>query len=143
MSTFISRGPGWLSRFSDSLRSRRFGDRILVGKIYRTRPDWPCDPPSLLYNGYRVYPGVLWRGRGFDHPPPSSNEVKERVELNLFSPSGTLWCVLRRTLHSIDTSDRDTYPTQPSPHLGFFNRLLFYLFISHTFCFSAQNSKFE
>jgi hypothetical protein len=24
------------------------------GEIFRTRPDWPWGPPSLLYNGYRV-----------------------------------------------------------------------------------------
>jgi hypothetical protein len=27
------------------------------GKIFRTRPDRPWGPPSLLYNGYRVFPG--------------------------------------------------------------------------------------
>ena len=27
------------------------------GEIFRTRPDRPWDPPSLLYNGYRVVPG--------------------------------------------------------------------------------------
>jgi len=27
------------------------------GKIFRTCPDRPWDPPSLLYNGYRVFPG--------------------------------------------------------------------------------------
>jgi len=27
------------------------------GEIFRTRPDRPWDPPSLLYNGCRVYPG--------------------------------------------------------------------------------------
>ena len=25
------------------------------GEIFRTRPDRPWDPPSLLYNGYRVF----------------------------------------------------------------------------------------
>ena len=33
-------------------------------------------------------------GRGVDHPPPSSAEVKEKVELYLSSPSGTSWSVL-------------------------------------------------
>ena len=33
-------------------------------------------------------------GRGVDHPPPSSAEVKERVDLNLYSPSGPSWPVL-------------------------------------------------
>ena len=27
------------------------------GEIFRTRPDLPWGPPSLLYNGYRVFPG--------------------------------------------------------------------------------------
>ena len=27
------------------------------GEIFRTRPGRPWDPPSLLYNGYRVFPG--------------------------------------------------------------------------------------
>ena len=27
------------------------------GEIFRTHPDWPWGPASLLYNGYRVFPG--------------------------------------------------------------------------------------
>jgi len=27
------------------------------GEIFRNRPEWPWGPPSLLYNGYRVFPG--------------------------------------------------------------------------------------
>jgi len=27
------------------------------GEIFCTRPYWPWDPPSLLYNGYRFFPG--------------------------------------------------------------------------------------
>jgi hypothetical protein len=26
------------------------------GEIFRTCPDWPWGPPSLLYNGYWVFP---------------------------------------------------------------------------------------
>jgi len=36
-------------------------------------------------------PGVKQPGCGVDHPPPSIAEVKERVELYLYSPSGTSW----------------------------------------------------
>jgi hypothetical protein len=44
-------------------------------------------PPSLLYNGYRVFPGCKLRlGRDADPSPPSSAEVKNRVELYLYSP---------------------------------------------------------
>ena len=38
--------------------------------------------------------GVKWPGRGIDHPPPSSAEVKERVGLYLYSLSGPSWPVL-------------------------------------------------
>jgi hypothetical protein len=65
------------------------------GEIFSTRPDRPWGPPSLLYNGYRVsFPGVKRPGRGADHPPSSSAEVKERVKLYLYSPSGPSWPVL-------------------------------------------------
>jgi len=33
--------------------------------------------------------GVKQLGRGIDHPPPCSAEVKERVELYLYSTSGS------------------------------------------------------
>ena len=35
--------------------------------------------------------GARQVGHGVDHPPPSSTEVKERVELYLYSPSGLSW----------------------------------------------------
>jgi hypothetical protein len=46
------------------------------GEIFYTRPDRPRGPPSLLNNGYRVFPGVNLPGRGADHPPPSSAGVE-------------------------------------------------------------------
>jgi hypothetical protein len=65
------------------------------GGIFHNLPDRPWGPPSLLYNGYRVFPrGVKRPGRGVDHSPASSAEVKERVELYLYSPSGPSWPVL-------------------------------------------------
>jgi len=45
----------------------------------------PRGPPSLLCTGYRVsFPEVKRPGRGVDHPPTSSAEIKERVELYLY-----------------------------------------------------------
>jgi len=65
------------------------------GASFRTCPDRPWGLPSLLYNGYRVsFPEVKRPGRGADHPPLSSAEVRERVELYLYSPSGPSWPVL-------------------------------------------------
>ena len=55
--------------------------------------------PSLLYNGHWVSaPGVMWPECGVDHPLPSSGEVKERIKLYLYSPSGPSWPVLGQTL---------------------------------------------
>jgi len=43
---------------------------------------------ALLYNWYRVtFPSAKRPGRGDDHPPPRSKEVKEK-ELYVYSPSG-------------------------------------------------------
>ena len=39
-------------------------------------------------------PGVKRPGRGVDHPPPSRAEVKERVELYVYSSSGPSWPVI-------------------------------------------------
>ena len=38
------------------------------GEIFHTCPDRPWGPPSLLYNGYRVFPGVK-SGRGVTLTP--------------------------------------------------------------------------
>jgi hypothetical protein len=49
---------------------------------------------SPLHNGYQFsLPKVSRPCRGFNHPPPSSTEVKERVQLCLYSPSLSAWWV--------------------------------------------------
>jgi len=41
------------------------------------------------------FPAVKRPGRDVDHPPPSTAEVKERVEeLYIYFPSGPLWPVV-------------------------------------------------
>jgi hypothetical protein len=45
------------------------------GEIFLTGPDRPWGPPSLLNNGYRVFPrGRKQPGRVADSSPPSSAE---------------------------------------------------------------------
>jgi hypothetical protein len=45
-------------------------------EISRTYPNRPCGPPSLLYNGYRVFPGGKhWPGRDADPSTLSSAVV--------------------------------------------------------------------
>jgi hypothetical protein len=54
------------------------GSKPGVGEILRTCPDRPWGPPSLLYNGRRVFPGGKERpGRDIDPSPPSSAVVKK------------------------------------------------------------------
>jgi len=69
-------GPSSVVGYSDWLRAGRSGDRIPVwGEIFGPRPDWLWGPPSLLYNGYRVFTrGKERPGSGVDYPPPSSAE---------------------------------------------------------------------
>ena len=62
--------------------------------------DRPRRPLSSLYNKYRVsFLGIKRPERGDNQPPPSSAEVKDRVEPYLYSYSGPLWPVLGWTLH--------------------------------------------
>ena len=70
-------GPGQLSRYSDSLRAGRSEDRIPV----KARFSAPVQTGS--------FPEVKRPGPSADHPPQSSAEVKERVELYLYSRSGS------------------------------------------------------
>jgi len=48
--------------------------------------------------GTGSFPGVKRPGRGVNHPSQPSAEVKERVELHLYSPSGPSWPVIGWTL---------------------------------------------
>ena len=82
-------GTGWTVR----------GLNPCGGEIFRTRTGLPWGSHRLLYNGYRVsVPGVKQPVRGVNHPPPSSAEVKERVELYLYSTSGPSEPVLGSSL---------------------------------------------
>jgi hypothetical protein len=56
----------------------------------------PTQPTTQWVPG--ISRGVKQPGCSVDHPPPSSTEVKERVELYLYSLSGPLWPVLGWTL---------------------------------------------
>jgi hypothetical protein len=89
----------------DPILISRWGARFLV--LVQTAPG---AHPASYAMGAGSFPGVKWPGHGADHPPPSSAEVKERVELYLYSPSGPSGPVLRRTLplpYPIIISDRE------------------------------------
>ena len=67
----------------------RFSSPVLTG---------PVAHPASYTMGTGSFPEVKRPGRGFDHQPPSSAEVKERIELYLYFPSGCSWPILGRIL---------------------------------------------
>jgi hypothetical protein len=86
----LDHGPGYLSRYSDSLRTGRPGDRFPVeDEIFRSRADrpWGLAHPAYCTMGTGSFPGVRRPGNGDDHPS-SSAEVKESIKLYLYS---SLW----------------------------------------------------
>jgi len=73
-------GPGikswWDVRFSAPVQTR------------------PGAQSASFIMGTGSFLGVKQLGHGIDHPPLSSVEVKVKVELYLYSPSGPSWPVL-------------------------------------------------
>jgi hypothetical protein len=60
------------------------------GEIFRTRPQRPRDPHSLV-------PWVKQSVQGLQNPTPPSAEVEERAELYVYPPSRPSWPVVGRT----------------------------------------------
>ena len=76
--SFTPCGPGSSVGIATELRAGGSGIESQWGRDFSARPDRPWGPPSLLQNGYRVYPGGKVRpGRAADHSPPSSAVVME------------------------------------------------------------------
>jgi len=85
--------PGKLNRFGDSLRAGRpeIEFRWAGEEISAPVQTGPEAHPASYTKGNGSFPGVKRPGRGVDLSPPSSAKVKETVELNLYSPPGSLW----------------------------------------------------
>jgi len=72
----------------DSLRAGRSGDRIpVVARFSAGAHTVPGTQPASCKMRTGSFLGIKRPGRGNDHPPPSSAEVKERV-VHIYSP---LW----------------------------------------------------
>ena len=52
-----SSGPGSVVGIATAYGLYGPGIESRYGEIFRINPDRPWGPPSLLYNGYRVFPG--------------------------------------------------------------------------------------
>jgi hypothetical protein len=73
----------------------RGGDRIPVGARFSALvPTGPGAQPAPYTIGSVSFPWVKRPRRGVNHPPPSSAEVKERVELYLYCTAGPSWSVI-------------------------------------------------
>ena len=66
------------------------------GQYFPHYPDRPWCPPSLLYNGYRVFPGGKAAKQWRWPPNPSSAEVKEKSRAIPLLP---LWAVRPQCLY--------------------------------------------
>ena len=87
-----NRRPGQLSRYSNSLRHGRSGDRIPVeGDVFRTRPDRLWGPPRPLYNGYRVFTGGKAAGAWCWTPP---HLQCRGLKLGTAIPLSALWALV-------------------------------------------------
>jgi len=69
------------SWYSDSLRAGPSADLIPVGgtRFFRTTPNRPWGPRSLLYNGCRVIPRVKRPRCGVNHPPHLTSRLQEEL----------------------------------------------------------------
>jgi hypothetical protein len=64
----------------------------------RNFPNPALGPTQYSIQQCKSFPGIRWPGRRADHPPTSRAEVKEKVELYLYSTSEPSLPVLGRTL---------------------------------------------
>jgi len=73
------------------------------GEIFRIFPDLPWSPPSLLYNGYRAFPGGKEQpGRDADPSPPSSAVVMKEYSYTSTPPMGRTACTEPQCLYKDD-----------------------------------------
>ena len=74
--TYVYNGLGSVVGIATAYGLDGPGIKSRWGEIFRTSPDRPWGPPSLLYNGYWVFPGgKVLPGHDADPFPPSSAEV--------------------------------------------------------------------
>jgi hypothetical protein len=96
------------------------------GDIFRTRPDRPWGPPSLLHNRYQVsFPGVEWLGCGVDHLPHLAQSLKKEKSHTLLP----LWAFV--------VCSRVTFTFTFTLHI--FSSVLVSDFISYSFVYTSQN----
>ena len=103
--TFTRRQPTLMDRVAQSVQLLVTGWTVRRlnpdgGKIFRTCPNRPWNPPSLLHNGYPVFSGIKERpGRDADPSPPSSAVVKKEQSCTSTPPMGCTVCTEPQCLY--------------------------------------------
>jgi hypothetical protein len=93
-------GPGSVVGVATRYGLDGLGIESRWGEIFRTCPERPWGPPSLLYNGYRVFPrGKEWLGRDADPSPPSGAMVKKEYSYTSTPPMGLTACTEPQCLY--------------------------------------------
>jgi hypothetical protein len=89
-------------QYSDWLQAGQSGDRILVETRFSAPVQTgPGVPPSLLYNGYQVFPrGKEQPGRDADPSPPYSAMVMKEQSYNSTPTMGRTACTEPQCLYS-------------------------------------------
>jgi hypothetical protein len=94
------RGPGSVVGIAIGYGLDGPGIESRWGEIFRVCPDQPWDPPNLLYNGYRVFPGGKERpGRDADSSSPSSAVVLKEWRYSSTPPMGHTACTEPQCLY--------------------------------------------
>jgi hypothetical protein len=70
------------------------GSNPVEAKFSASIQTGPGAHPAFYTMGTGSFPGVIRPGPGVVHPPPSSADVTESVELYLYSPFRPSWPVL-------------------------------------------------
>jgi len=74
----MKHGPGYLIRYSDSLRAEGSGDRIPVGTRFSAPVQTGLEAnPTSYTTGTGSFSGVQRPGRGIDHPPNLAPRLKK------------------------------------------------------------------
>jgi hypothetical protein len=103
--TFSECGPGSSVGIATGYGLYDPGSNLGGGEIFRTCPDRPWGPPSLLSNGYRFIPGCRKRpGRDADpHPLLVPRCIKQSSAIPLLSLRAFVACKKGETyLHSLN-----------------------------------------
>jgi len=75
--------------------------------------------PSPYTMDTGIFSGVKRQGRGLDHPPPSSAEVKKKVELYLYSTFGRSWPVVGWTFFTFIQNTITCYLIEELSYISF------------------------